>query len=437
MRVVLISYHFPPDPAVGSLRASKVAEAFRQAGHDVHVVSSRVPEASTPLMLTPSGITVQRVRPWRHPRDWWRAIKEARPGGARFRHTMAPAAGESSVAMPLDIPAWKRHIFSLLWLPDDAQGFIPPAVTAARRAFGKLPDLVYTSAPPFSAHLAGLRLARRGVRWLAEFRDPWTGNPWKPAHVRSAWSDAIERWLERRTLARAERVVAVSQGIARAFRGKLPPNQADRVLLVRNGIEWLATGSPPSRESGPRRIVHVGSFYLGRDPRLFLEALAEVARRHRLGADRLQVDLVGNCRWFNGASVEKVVQELALGPVVNFHDWVAHDVCQGIIREADILLLLAQRQPDQVPNKLYEYLGTRAPILAFVDEEGESAGMLREIGGHTLVTSDRRDDAVRALEQVLGLTPSQSRSPPDVARLREWTTEGQMRRLIEAAGGGC
>src|SRR5262245_29585940 len=41
--VVLIAYHFPPDPAVGSLRAAKVARAFRDAGHRVDVVTACLP----------------------------------------------------------------------------------------------------------------------------------------------------------------------------------------------------------------------------------------------------------------------------------------------------------------------------------------------------------------------------------------------------------
>ncbi len=55
-------------------------------------------------------------------------------------------------------------------------------------------------------------------------------------------------------------------------------------------------------------------------------------------------------------------------------------------RSAGLLLLLAQQQPRQVPNKLYEYLAANRPILAWVDDEGESARLLRQVGGHFLVT---------------------------------------------------
>ncbi|MDX2121780.1 MAG: hypothetical protein SF070_12085, partial [Gemmatimonadota bacterium] len=100
----------------------------------------------------------------------------------------------------------------------------------------------------------------------------------------------------------------------------------------------------------------------------------------------------------------------------------------------DVLLLLAQQQPDQVPNKLYEYLGTRAPILAFADDAGETAAMLREAGGHTLVTGSDPDAAARGIEEALGLT-AEPRVQPDDRQLRAWTTEGQMDHLLTALGG--
>ena len=101
--------------------------------------------------------------------------------------------------------------------------------------------------------------------------------------------------------------------------------------------------------------------------------------------------------------------------------------------ESDLLLLLAQGQPDQVPQKLYEYLGTRVPILAFADAEGESARMLARAGGHFVVFGDDAAGAEAALEQAL--TTLDGTPAGDHAVLTEWTTDGQLRRLMAALGG--
>jgi hypothetical protein len=98
------------------------------------------------------------------------------------------------------------------------------------------------------------------------------------------------------------------------------------------------------------------------------------------------------------------------------------------VEAADILLLLAQNQPDQVPNKLYEYLGTRRPILAFADADGESAALLREAGSHEVVCSDELEAAQGALDRML--QANRKAPPPDEVLLRSWTTEEQMKTLI-------
>lgn len=102
------------------------------------------------------------------------------------------------------------------------------------------------------------------------------------------------------------------------------------------------------------------------------------------------------------------------------------------VRKADALLLLAVDQPDQVPNKLYEYLGARRPILAIADEDGETAEMLRMVGGHHLVSVNDAETIQRALSRLLD--DGRRGSVGDRARLYDWTVEVQMRRLVAAVG---
>ena len=99
----------------------------------------------------------------------------------------------------------------------------------------------------------------------------------------------------------------------------------------------------------------------------------------------MRVDFAGECRSYDGVSVEGMVEELGLADVVHFHDWMPHAEAQALIRGADLLLMIALGQPLQVPNKLFDYLGTRVPMLAVVDADGESARMLRRVGGHHLI----------------------------------------------------
>ena len=429
MRLILIARHYPPDPAVGSQRARNVARAFAAAGYDVHVVT----RAALPpvAFLTDPGVTIHPVASWRSPRELYLAAK-ASLQRSRGRET-PPGLGDGSA---VDEPrrtisgTIKRWLIAWLWLPDDQQGFIVPA---GRQARGLLtPDSVlYCTAPPFSPLLAG-RLAVRGRRvpWVVELRDPWTDNHQKPAAMRSRFTDAIDRWLESGCLRRADLIVPVSEGIARALRAHLAAADQAKLLVVYNGIErlhgrTLSTGRP-------FRILHAGTCSYARDPRPFFQALASVVRERSLGPADIRADFVGECRYHAGEAMEPLVLQLGLGGIVHFRDWVAREEALQLMIAADLHLLLAQEQPDQIPNKLYDYLGAGGQILAFADAGGETARLLAEAEGHFVVVNNDVSTATAAVGAALTERPATT--PMARARLQALTTQQQMARLVAQVG---
>lgn len=436
MRVLLLTYHYPPDRAVGALRPEKVARAFRDAGHEVVVITARLPDETAEDRLRERGLVVRTVRMWRNPRDWYLFMKRA--FSSKVAHdTPNTSIGhtEGPVKEVITIPKWKRWLFSLMWLPDARQGFVPPVVRAVGQEIRQGVDLIYTTAPPFSVHLAGL-LCKHLFRmtWAAEFRDPWTANPWKPWHGRSRFSDGTEKWLERKCLASADHIIAVTQGIGAGLivGGKQGPNK--HVQIVLNGIDDLHVPRPHTARSLPRRVVHVGTLYHARDPRPFFDAVRILREARGLSAADLEIVFIGNCRWFKGLSVAEEIAVRGLEDLITLRDWIPREEVQDLLLTADVLLLLAQGQPDQVPNKLYEYLGTRTPILAYTDSEGETEQMLRLAGGHFTITDDALPDQVRILAEALALTVSPL-AMANESLLLEWTTSNQMNNLLRYVGG--
>jgi hypothetical protein len=435
MSVVLIAYHFPPDPAVGSLRAAKVARAFRAAGHRVHVVTACLPDEARTRYSDDPDLVIHPVTPLPGPRDVVAGLKRSMTGRRRSRHRVEATGGTEWVP-PTRLPYWKRLLFALLWLPDDRQGFVLPALRVAWRLVRDGSRLVYSTAPPYSGHLVGLTLkACLDAKWIMELRDPWAGNDQKPWWVRTRPTDAVDGVLERLCLRQADLVVTVSEGIRARLAARLAHRERSRLLVVRNGIEHLASAALPPKLSRPVRIVYAGSFYYDRDPRPFLRGLGAARHTLGLGLDQIRVDFIGACRSIGGVSVEAEIERLGLSEVVHIRDWLPHEEARALIDQADVLLLLAQRQPDQVPNKLYEYLGARRRILAFADPDGETARMLRRVGGHLLVPDESEAGVARALEQVLDEALRGESTRTDESVLKEWTTEAEMKRLLVSVYG--
>lgn len=428
MRVILLAYHFPPTQEVGGRRAAKVAAALVAAGHEVTVIRAPSEVAGPEEVVTDSPIRVTTVIPPPGPRQLYAEIK------AFFRRTPTQEAGDSLGSLwtpPTQVSSLKRLILSLMWLPDDQQGF---AFAAARAAVRELQRggaaILYSTSPPPSGQLAGLaaQLVTRAT-WVMELRDPWTDNPGKPWYCRTALTDSVERWLERRCLDRADAVVGVSEGVCNRAREKLEAAKRSKVILIRNGIEQIA--DPPARRppGRPFRIVHVGTLYLGRDPRPFLRAAADVARRRALTEAELQIHLIGKSESFEGVPLRQFAADLGIGDLVRFESWLPHAEAWERLAEADLLLLLAEGQPDQVPNKLYEYLGARRPILGLADPQGETARLLEQAGGHYLATSSEPRIAA-LLEEALDHRDNLRPASPGL--LESLASGPQMARLVAA-----
>jgi glycosyltransferase involved in cell wall biosynthesis len=443
MKILMIACSYPPDPFVGSFRADKVARAMRDAGHEVDVITARLPDERNALRVDEPGLRVHTVRERWGPLTLYRRLarRVRRNGSGQEAETAHPAsgrtrgAGDGGAAGTHKVPRWKRYLLSAVWVPDDRQGFIPAALGRARPLMRNGIDLIYTTAPPFSDHLVGLILKRRtGVRWTAEFRDPWIENANRHAYVRSRGMDAINRFLERRCVTRADRLVAVSQGTAVLLRAKLPARERHKVLLAMNGIDNLMPEHELPAGSGAIRVAHIGSCYGSRDPRLFLRALAAVAhRRHLTGAD-VQVEFIGNCRSYGGESLQQMVAELGISDIVRFADWMPQSEARARARAADLFLLPFAQEQGIIPNKLFDYLGFRKPILAFVHAEGEVAHMLRRLDGHFLVTDQNQDTAERVLENALDGARDTDVGRQGQALLEEWTTRSQLRQLLSQLG---
>ena len=428
--ILLISQAFPPDAVVGALRAGNVARAFRDAGYRVLVVTAAMDGEAAGEREWMPGVLVKTVRLGPRYRDRVTSLlRRWQPRRARTQTSEATPLGGAGAAITPAVQAGplRSLILSLVWIPDDELRFVGPAYRAAKSLL-KGVDLVYTTAPSHSTNLVGFLLRRlHRVRWCAEFRDPWCyphSLPVTPLVAR------VNRWLERLCINAADYLVTVTEQTANLYRQRLG-SSAGKVILVRNGIPAL-NPRPTHRNGDPFRIVYTGSIYGGRDPRAFLEAVSMVAGEYAAAGKPLRVDLFVSEPHVGEVPLDTYLEGLGIAGIVRVRQWVPHAEMQRILAEADLLLLLAQRQPLQVPNKLYEYLGTGVPILAVADAEGETARMLRDVGGHYVVERDTADDIAAALRSALMATGQPAVPAASRHLLEEWLTERQMQRLVSA-----
>lgn len=350
MRVLFLSYYFPPYNAIGAVRVGKLAKYLHAFGHDVRVITAR----DQPLQPTlPLEIPEDRV----HATRWLnvnRPVELALGGRGRVAARGYQVSGGGRLgALVKGAGAQYRRIVNF---PDGQVGWAPFALAEATRlARSWRPDVVYASGTPWTSLVVGHRLSRRtGIPWVAEFRDLWVDNPNMDDR---GWRAAADRRLARRVVSSAGGFVTVADSLAEALRARYPMPGS----VVLNGYDPEDyPAAPPSTPAGPElRIVYTGMIYEGkRDPSPLFEAIRLLGPRGR----RVRVAFYG--RYLDMA--RRLAAAHGVEDQVEVHDQVGYRDALRIQSEADLLLLMLwddARERGTWTGKVFEYLGARRPVL--------------------------------------------------------------------------
>lgn len=404
MKILLISYYFPPMGGAGVQRALKLAKYLPAFGVTPVVVSGFDPHYVQDASLTSElseDLVVRRV-PHTPLLTKLAAIRRARRVSMPATEVKASSAGLRNAFLG----AWNA-----LHYPDDKAGWARTAWREARRllrqeAHRGVPfDLVFTTSPPASAHAIGERLSREfGLPWVADFRDLWTENP---AYLVSRWRHVLDRRLEQRWLNRATGIVTVTESWRGLLTARRP--QGASSAFIPNGYDEddFAGLEHSSASPGVFTLVHTGTFYGPRDPSTFLEGVSLYLQGRREGHDALRVRLVGNMGDRFRAQLEVFSDRHP--NVIECIEYLPHRQAIAELMAADALLLIVgggrgAGVSGWLPGKIFEYLRVRKPILLLGDIDGDAAQLLRRHGHGWLVQEGDAEGVAAVLRSMLDLS---------------------------------
>lgn len=393
LRILLVSYFFPPTRDTGAQRPAALAKYLARLGHRVTVLTTEAfgdGDGGHGGAEGLEGVNAIRARDLQSLR--------ARLSG----HERIDSLFDS------DTYSGRPHPLSYAVVPEPLRvAWAPFARRAALAAHRREPfDVVLSTSPPESAHLIGRALRRRGVPWVADIRDAWTFEPLRPRFPLTLQRRADER-MERRVLGGADEVICVSEPAAADLRERAI---ADPTVIANawdpdddpgDGDREAAAGLlDPERTS----LVYTGRFgSYGRDPAPFVAALRKLAAERPEQAARLEVAIAGPLK-----TEERELFSARLDPIeVSLLGSLERGTSLALQREADALLLLAQPTRSQLVNfKLFEYLAAERPILALC--AGTEAGrILSEADAGPVVSAAEPAAIESALKALIdgGLTP--------------------------------
>ena len=375
--ILFVCHFFPPSTSAGVHRPVSMAKYLRRMGHTVTVMTTSA-SGSTPADAADDVVRTYDLQ-----------LLQARLRGG----------SHATGILESDTYSNKPHPLSYVLVPEAlAAAWAPFAVArAVRLARERRFDCVVTTSPPESAHLVGYALSRRlGIPWVADVRDGWIFESYRPPWPTRAQAQ-LDEALERRLMRTADVVTSVAPSIVDDFRERVGAN----ARLVPNGwdpeLDEGADGAGGLLDPDRVSIVHTGRMaVVGRDPAPLVHALGGLAEREPDLAARLELVFAG--------SVTPDEQELlrsvpAPAKVTALGNLPRHRAL-ALQREADgLLLLTAGTRQQEVTGKLFEYLGARRPIIALANRN-DAARIIDETASGIVVPPGDPEAALAALRRL-------------------------------------
>ncbi|HWR17292.1 MAG TPA: glycosyltransferase [Terriglobales bacterium] len=402
-RFLMVAFHFPPQAgSSGQLRSLKLCRYLPEFG------------------WKPSVLTA-------HPRAY-DATDDRRladiPPGTEIHRVFALDSRKHL--------AWKGRFLRFTALPDRAVtwvlGAIPKALSLIR---SENLDLIYTTFPTSTAVLIGVILQKlTGKPWVSDLRDSITedGYPRDP-RVWRMW-----RWIEGQMVKRASRIIMTADQTRRMYLDRYPDLDPNRCVVILNGFDEEdfkdLPRSAPAADSRPLRLVHGGVLYPDqRDPLPFFRTLARLKSTGFITASQLSVELraPGSEDYYL-----KAIQECDIGDIVRILPMLPYRESLRDAALADGLLVFqGQICNHQIPAKVYEYLRLRKPIFALTDHAGDTAALLRDNGGSTIVDIADEEAITREFPLFFQKLRSLSHPVPDPNLVSRYARRSQAQRMAE------
>ncbi len=333
MRILFISYYFPPLGGVGIIRVSKFIKYLKRKGYEISVITIKeIPYYlyDKELLKEIEGIKIYKTESL----DFARLLYHL---GIRKEFSYAGTS--------------YSHFLNKLLFPDAKIGFLPFAFFLSKKIIEKeKPSFIFATAPPYTVLLLGLLLKKKfSLSLISDFRDLYpTGTIMPPFYFRN-FLDSLRK-----------KIVEDSDVVFSCHYENLKD--------LGNKAIWLPNGYDPEDfivegwRFPTRSIFYAGN--LERNSKgifLLAEDLKEITD--------LKIYLAGHIDF----SIKKEL--INYSNIIYLGSFSHKEVC-SLMKGADYLLYLSKKN-QIVGLKLFEYIGAQRPII-FYGEISEEIRMLNK-----------------------------------------------------------
>ncbi len=284
-KALIISYYWPPAGGPGVQRWLKFVKYLPKFGIEPIVF---IPEKPNYPILDESlqaeveaNITILK-QPINEPYKYAKYLSKNRSNTMR-EGIIKDRAKQSLIDKLL------LYIRGNMFIPDARIGWVKPSVAFLSEYLNdNSVDAIITTDTPHSLHLIGLHLKNRlGIKWIADFRDPWTTIGYHKELMLGRRAKKRHKQLESDVLQAADQIIVTSWVTKQEF-----------LKLADTPIQVITNGFDDFEDSRVTRderfsLSHIGSFLSKRNPLVLWETLNEIISENADFKSKFQLNLVG------------------------------------------------------------------------------------------------------------------------------------------------
>jgi glycosyltransferase involved in cell wall biosynthesis len=374
MKILVISYCYPPSLNPRAFRWAALAEHWAREGHHVDVVCESAPSYA-------ESETVNGVHVYRAGNSLLGKLRGETGTHANARHVSG--AGKLKSALTGLIKKAGRYVWRRIYWPDYACLWYKHALRKATALQAENDyDVMYSSSIPFTGHLVALGIKHEypALKWVADIGDPFCFSDGVTVNNFAIYEGLNIRY-EKKVFSLAD-AISVTTGATGERYSEIFPMASSKIsvipplLSVEPATEKIA--SQTFLKDSKIRLVFLGTLYKTiRDPVNLLKIFTKLLESDI--AERLELHFYGDissCR-----DCFHPYDDL-IGKKIFIHGLVDRKSAAAAMRDADILVNIGNDTAYQLPSKVVEYLFMMKPILNLAkSREDSSTGFFRQYDG--------------------------------------------------------
>jgi glycosyltransferase involved in cell wall biosynthesis len=428
-KVLILTYYWPPSGGAGVQRWLKFAKYMHEFGWEPIVYTAEngeipVLDASLEKDIPPNTV-VLKTPIWEPYSIYKRFI--GRKKGDKINASFLNENKKTGLTEKISI--WIRGNF---FIPDARKFWIKPS-TKFLLDYIKTHNIthVVSSGPPHSMHLIALNLKKKQphLKWMADFRDPWTNIDFYEKLMLTKWADKKHHQQELSVLIHADSILSIGASMNKEFMEmyKLGGGKsAQKFHVITNGFDTDDTSRDTIVKDKKFSIAHVGTLVKDRNPDVLWKVLNKLLNEHSDFKQQLEIKLVGKVDIF----VKEQIEAFGLSQYVKKIDYLPHNEVIKEQQTSKVLLLLVNNTKNAkgiLTGKFFEYMASEVPILAIGPLEGDLADILAKTNSGVISNfSDEQGLEKNILNYFNGFMPKRNEQ-----EINAYSRKGLTRQLCD------